>query len=60
MAFVLQRDSDVDRPKIDPPSALPEDDRLAPVIGVYNAVCICLVFWSVVGLVVWLAAYLLF
>jgi hypothetical protein len=35
-------------------SAMPEDDWLAPVIGMFNAVCISSVFWILVGLVVYL------
>jgi hypothetical protein len=54
MALVLQRDDAVER-RIDPLSAMPKDDRLAPAIGVFNSVCICSVFWLLVGF----AAYLL-
>jgi hypothetical protein len=55
MALVLQRDEAVERPGANQPSAMPPDKRLAPAIGVYNAVCLCSVFWLLVGL----AAYLL-
>jgi hypothetical protein len=54
MALVLQRDEAGPRP-VDPLSAMPRDNRLAPAIGVFNGVCICSVFWLLVGL----AAYLL-
>jgi hypothetical protein len=49
MALALQRDEAVQRP------AMPHDDRLAPAIRVFNAVCLCSVFWLLVGF----AAYLL-
>jgi hypothetical protein len=49
MALALQRDETVPRP------AMPEEHRLASAIGVFNGVCICSVFWFLVGL----AAYLL-
>jgi hypothetical protein len=49
MALALQCDEAVPRP------AMREDDRLAPAVGVFNSVCICSMFWLLVGL----AAYLL-
>jgi hypothetical protein len=49
MALALQCDEAVPRP------AMPEDDRLAPAVGVFHGVCTCSVFWLLVGL----AAYLL-
>jgi hypothetical protein len=54
MALVLQRDEAVPRPRADPRSAMPKDDRLAPAIGVFNGVCICSVFWLLVGLTAYL------
>ena len=54
MAHVLQGDAAVER-QVDPRSTMPQGDRLAPAIGVFNGVCICSVFWMLVGL----AAYLL-
>jgi hypothetical protein len=53
MALVLQRDETVEH-RVDPLSAMPRDNRLAPAIGVFNSVCICSVFWLLVGLVAYL------
>jgi hypothetical protein len=53
MARVLQRNDAVER-RIEQLSAMPKDDRLAPAIGVFNAVCICSVFWMLVRLVAYL------
>jgi hypothetical protein len=56
MAQVLQHNNVVERPSADPPSSRPDDDRLAPAIGVFNAVWICSLFWFAVALAVYLLA----
>jgi hypothetical protein len=53
MALVLQRDEAVEH-RVDPLSAMPKDDRLAPAIAVFNGVCICSVFWLLVGFATYL------